>query len=49
MVKVPTPTAPSSSVKPPTPSVMAAMGEGLAGSVRSMIWTPSSEPAATAA
>ena len=45
MVKVSTSLAPSS-LKPP---VRLAMEEGLAGSVRSIIWTPSSSMAVTAA
>ena len=47
MVKVSTPFAPSSSMS--EVSVRLAMGEGLAGSVRSIIWTPSSVEAVTAA
>ena len=47
MVKVSTPRAPSSTVR--WVSVMLAVGEGLAGLVRSIIWTASSVEAVTAA
>ena len=46
-VKVATPLAPSSAVR--SVSARRATGEGLAGSVRSIIWTPSSVKAATTA
>ena len=41
--------APSSSSNPFTPSVTAAMGTGLNGSVMSIIWTPLSRYEATSA
>ena len=47
MVKVSTPHAASSAVW--SVSVRLEMGEGLAGSVRLIIWTPSSERPATTA
>ena len=46
---IPTLWAPSSSVKPSTPSVMAATGAGSAGLVMSIIWMPSSSALATTA
>ena len=49
MVKVSTARAPRSSSKPPTPSVTEETAVGLAGSVRSMIWTPLSGQAAVTA
>ena len=43
------PSAPSSSSNPPAPSVTEEVGAGRAGSVMSIIWTPSSNPLATSA